>query len=53
MLWHIDHQGDDPSDQKLEDGLALKTAIEALGGEAFYMKWTEDAVRERYGKIAA
>ena len=52
MLWHIDHQGDDPSDQTLEDGIALKTAIEALGGEAFYMKWTEEAVRERYGKRA-
>ncbi len=53
MVWIDVHQGGDPSDHKYDDCIGIQTAIEALGGAAFYMKWNEEAVRERYGKQAA
>lgn len=43
------HHTDDDRDQ---GGTALKGAIEALGGEAFYMPWTEEALLKRYGHLA-
>ena len=50
-LWHYEQESNPEGDTGSSDDRLLKGAIEALGGEAVFMRWTEEAVRARYGHL--
>ncbi len=51
ILWHFDYETPLEEDTASLERHPLKGVIEALGGEALIMRWTEEDVRARYGHL--
>ncbi len=49
-FWHSEYENH-PDHEGEGNCQLLKDAIEALGGEVFFMPWTEEAVRARPGHL--
>ena len=50
-FWHYEYENHPEGDTGTSEEHVLKGAIEALGGEAVYVRWTEEEVRARYGYL--
>ncbi len=51
ILWHYEYESPPDDERASLERHPLKGAIEALGGEALIMRWTEEEVRARYGHL--
>ncbi len=51
ILWHYEYESPPDDERASLERHPLKGAIEALGGEAIIMRWTEEDVRARYGHL--